>query len=262
LEPESQSASPTRRDLALRGLAFLAIFIVYQASEALQTVLKAGGAAGPALMLAALLLAWPAGRLIDRAPWRAYGLEWRRGAADVMAVGLALAFLAKLAALAAGLSVGAYGPAAAPPPGLSIAAVALAAFTTFVPSLVEDILTRGLLLRAPLRLTFWTYTFGSAAIYTLNHVWRFGWGPSEQIRLFCLGLAYGAAAWRWNSLWAAVALHWGWNFASAVTDLALPIDGLDPMAGRYVSAGAHLIVLLIVARMPTRDDERQRRAAR
>ncbi len=67
----------------------------------------------------------------------------------------------------------------------------------------------------------------SALLYTANHIWRFDWGWTEQVRLFCLGLAYAAAAWRWQTLWAAVALHWGWNFGSVLADAAFPMDVLD-----------------------------------
>lgn len=243
------------------GVAFLSLFLVYQAAEALQTVFAKGSALGPVLMLAALVLAGLLGRWLGGKGYSAFGLSISRQSMAVLAGGLFLSALAKLAALSLGLAVGAYGPAAAAPAGLSFAAVAGAALVTIVPSLTEDILTRGFLFRIiPIRLGFGSYVLASAALYTMNHVWRFGWGLSEQLRLFCLGLAYGAAAWRWQTLWGAVALHWGWNFSNQLADLSVPLDGLDRVAGRYVTASVHLAMLAVVLLLPAhRTDEQSAR---
>ena len=137
------------------------------------------------------------------------------------------------------------------------------ALVTFIPSLTEDILTRGFLLVAipavlagqgRRGLRFWPYVLLSAALYTANHLWRFDWGWSEQVRLFCLGLAYGAAAWRWRSLWGAVALHWGWNLSNALVPELLAVETIAPVAGRFVSAAAHLALFLIVLLWPDRGE--------
>ncbi len=227
------------------ALGFLLLFIVYQASEGLQTVIAPGSPVGPVLMLLALLLAWPVGRWIDGSGWRAFGLV-RRQWLGILAGGFAVAVLAKLAGemTALGLGFEQYAPSVAVP----LTALALLALTTFVPSLAEDILTRGVLLRfTPGPLGFWGYVLGSALLYTLNHVWRFDWGLSEQVRLFCLGLAYGAAAYRFGSLWAAVGLHWGWNFTTAALSQWLPGAMLDATGGRLASAGVHLLVFVLVA---------------
>lgn len=226
------------------------IFLVYQASEAMQTVLGWPGPAGPALMLASLLIAWPLGWWLGFAGYDAYGLRLRRDVPRILACGMLLASLAKLASLTIGLSLGDF--AASRQAGLlSPAGFALAALTTFVPSISEDILTRGILLHAaPVRLRFWSYTALSAGIYTANHIWRFDWGLSEQVRLFCLGLAYGAAAWRWRSLWGAVALHWGWNLTNLLTDSLVPLDTVDAIGARGLSAAAHLVLLAILLALP------------
>jgi len=92
----------------------------------------------------------------------------------------------------------------------------------------------------------------SALLYTANHVWRFDWGPTEQLRLFCLGLAYAAAAWRWQTLWAAVALHWGWNLGSVLADAVMPVSVVDVSGFRLLSAGAHLLLLALVLLLPRR----------
>jgi uncharacterized protein len=257
---ESDSAGRAEVKGARLLVAFAAIFLLYQASEGLQTRLAPGHPAGPALMLAAFLAAWPLGRWLGWRGYDAYGLRLRDGWAALLGAGLLLAMLAKLAALAAGLGAGAYAlvPAAAAAPGLlDIAGTAL---VTFVPSVNEDILTRGFLLVAiPAWLArrgrsapgFWSYVLLSAALYTANHLWRFDAGWSEQFRLFFLGLAYGAAAWRWRSLWGAVALHWGWNFSNALAGAFLGVETVDGEIGRFVSAAAHLALFLIVLLLPS-----------
>ncbi|HQX91859.1 MAG TPA: CPBP family intramembrane metalloprotease [Thermomonas sp.] len=131
---------------------------------------------------------------------------------------------------------------------LPVSALGLLALTTFIPSLAEDILTRGFLLRfTPKPLGFWAYVLASALLYTGNHLWRFDWGLTEQLRLFCLGLAYAAAAYRFRSLWAAVGLHWGWNLAGAALSQAWPTTLADAASGRLVSAAVHLALFAVIA---------------
>ena len=221
-------------------LGFLLLFVVYQASEGMQTVFAPANPLGPALMVLALALAWPVGRWIDGSGWRAFGLH-ERGWIGILGGGLLLAMLAKLAAEAIALWLGIETFAA--PVALPLSAIALLVATTFVPSLAEDILTRGFLLRlAPTPLGFWGYALASALLYTANHLWRLDWGATEQLRLFCLGLAYGAAAWRFRSLWAAVGLHWGWNLGNHLGDAFVPLDIADPVASPLLSAAVHLVL--------------------
>ena len=204
-------------------------------------------------MLAALLVTWPLARWLGWRGFEAYGLErfpcwwlWVAG-------GLGLAALAKAVTLVAGP-----GEASMTGATFGIMALLFAVLTTFVPSLVEDILTRGFPLRTfPLRLGGVVYVVACAALYTLNHVWRFDWGASEQIRLFCMGLAYAAAAWRWRTLWGAVALHWGWNLANALSGPLVDVEGASTDAVRLAGAAAHLALLVLVLLLPAREEPTQ-----
>ena len=247
-------ANAMARPSCARLLAgFALMFVVYQAAEGLQTVIAPVSPAGPALMLIALLIAWPIGRWLGGRGFDRFGLALGPGWWVILLVGLALAALAKVASLALGLQTGVYAVSGAVQV-LTVGTVAVALITTFVPSLAEDILTRGFLLgAAPVRLGFWSYTLLSALLYTANHIWRLDWGITEQLRLFCLGLAYGAAAWRWRSLWGAVALHWGWNLTSVLADRFVPLDTISVVGGRVIGSGAHLVLLLVVLLfVPTR----------
>lgn len=234
------------------AVAFAAMFAIYQASEGLQTVLAPASPVGPALMLVALLAAWPLGRSLGWRGYDAFGLELVPRWWAMLVGGMILAALAKLAAVGLAPIAGAGVPGPSEP-NLAASFIAMALLTTFVPSVAEDILTRGFLLRAiPVRLGGIAYVVGSAALYTANHVWRIDWGITEQIRLFCLGLAYGAAAWRWRSLWGAVSLHWGWNFIAVLGGPAFTLEGGSTDAARLLSGGVHLALLAIVLALPAR----------
>lgn len=235
-------------------IGFLLLLVVYQTSEGLQTVFAPTSPLGPALMVLTLVLAWPVGRWIDGGGFRTYGLIATRWLPLLVST-LLLAITAKLAAeaIALGLGVEQFVPAAP----LSLTVIGIGLVTTFIPSIAEDILTRGFLLRFTSRpLGFGSYVITSAALYTANHIWRLDWGVSEQIRLFCLGLAYAAAAWRMQSLWAAVGLHWGWNLSNSLLSQAWQTTMADPVEGRWISAAVHLILFAFIALYPAASGEK------
>ena len=235
-------------------IGFLLLLVVYQTSEGLQTVFAPTSPLGPALMVLTLVLAWPVGRWIDGGGFRTYGLVATRWLPLLVST-LLLAITAKLAAeaIALGLGVEQFVPAAP----LSLTVIGIGLVTTFIPSIAEDILTRGFLLRFTSRpLGFGSYVIASAALYTANHIWRLDWGVSEQIRLFCLGLAYATAAWRMQSLWAAVGLHWGWNLSNSLLSQAWQTTMADPVEGRWISAAVHLILFAFIALYPAASGEK------
>jgi membrane protease YdiL (CAAX protease family) len=230
--------------------AFLILFSVYQAAEGLQTVFAPLSPVGKILMLLAPLLAWPLGRWLGWRGYDAYGLDLRRSSFVLLVAGLLLAGVAKFASLAAGIEIGAYRPSDTVSL-LTPMFLPVAFLSSLVPSIAEDIIARGFLLRTiPVRLGFWAYVLASAALFTANHIWRFDWGWSEQLRLFCLGLAYAAAAWRWRTLWAAVALHWGWNFANILAGVMLPTAVVNVVDARLLAAVVHLVLFVLILLLP------------
>lgn len=245
MDARPASATPLRV-----AAGFLLMFVVYQAAEGLQTVIAPRSPLGPLLMVASLLLAWPIGRWLGWRGYDAYQVDLRPRSLALLAGGLVLALGAKLATVEIGLRSGGYVFGGTPSTDLAVP-LAIGLLTTFIPSLAEDILTRGFPLRTwGVRWSEPAFFAASALLYTLNHLWRFDWGWTEQLRLFCLGLAYAAAAWRWRTLWAAVALHWGWNFASIVADLIEPVRPADIDQTRLLGAAAHLVLLAIVLAVP------------
>lgn len=237
------------------ALSFASIALPYQLSVALQERFAPGSIAGPLLMLAAFaacpLAAW---LILRHPPFAAFGLGLRSNWWRLLAAMMATAAMAKLATIAAGLALGMAIPADPDPlPGAAMLGILL--LTTFIPSITEDILTRGIpMLSRLFERGLLPFAATSALLYTLNHVWRFDWGPSEQVRLLCMGLAYAAACWRWRSLWAAVGLHWGWNLANALANSIWPVEWLSESAMRYSGALVHVAIFAGIALWPRSSD--------
>jgi membrane protease YdiL (CAAX protease family) len=258
LKAVSRIVAPGDRASVTRvAIAFVLMFAVYQASEGLQTVFAPNSPLGPILMVLALLLAWPLGRWLGWRGYDAYGFNLRPGSFALLGAGMVLAALAFLASRSIGSAIGVYSGPTALAAGTA-GGVAFAILSTFIPSVAEDILTRGFLLRAlPVQLTGAAYVVLSALLYTANHVWRFDWGISEQVRLYCLGLAYGAAAWRWRNLWGAVALHWGWNLTNVLVDQLMPSQTVNTDDARYLSAAVNMALFAIVVLLPRLSEVRE-----
>jgi membrane protease YdiL (CAAX protease family) len=237
-------------------LVFAALFLLYQSAEGVGARWLHNFPVQAGLMVACVLAAWPLSQWLGWKGYGAYALAWRptRGW-TWLAGGLALALLVKAVAVAVGLRLGVYTSASGELAlsDLSGGALAMLLVGTFVPSLAEDLVTRGFWYRAAgVR---WrrgvAFVLFSSTLYVLNHIYRLDRGPLEWTTLFCFGLACAAALWRSGSLWAAVGLHWGWNLANGL----LAIDTLDPRREAVLSASAHLAILLVVLAVPARRRE-------
>jgi membrane protease YdiL (CAAX protease family) len=249
------SAAPLNRRIA----AFIVLFVLYQAAEGVGARLLHSASVQAVIMIGSLLAAWPIGRWLGYRGYDAYALDLSRHSLRLVFVGLLLAGLARLAALFWGLASGVYalGAPPSPPQGLALLILMSGAFvSTFVPSIAEDIVTRGFWLKAAaVRWSGPAFVLTASAIYVLNHIFRLAEGPVEWIRLFCFGLAYACAAWRWRSLWAAVGLHWGWNLSNALLDGFTSVNVMDAAGAPWLSVGAHLVLtatMLLWPRPPER----------
>lgn len=228
---------------------WLLLFALYQSPEGIGARWLHQDALAAGLMLAFLPAAWLAARKLGLRMGDAYALRWNGQRARQLAGTFGLGLAVKAAALALGLYGGIYhsGEPVAQPSGLVLAgAVVWLAFYTFVPSLAEDILTRGFWAGVPGWPVGPAWVLGTALLYTLNHVFRLGLGPWEWAMLLCFGLAYGTAVWRSGTLWAAVGLHWGWNFAGQLGSLLGDWPAADADGARAWSGGAHLLMAVVV----------------
>jgi membrane protease YdiL (CAAX protease family) len=232
----TDAAAP--REAPVRLLLVAAVlFFFYQMPE---------GVGNPYLLLLFPFAAWWGSRTLGFSGMRAWYLDARPGWWRVLALGLVLAVLAKFAAVAIGTYTGVYtfawqGAAA----GAALAGtLAFLAFSTFIASSAEDIVTRGLVMRAfPQLGRHWGFIVVSAALFVLNHIYRLHKGPVEWLTIFCFGLAYAAALYRTRTLWAAVGLHWGWNLANELIDTFAQSDIAQPALAPLYSCAAHLVLL-------------------
>ncbi|TFW31003.1 CPBP family intramembrane glutamic endopeptidase [Massilia horti] len=230
------------------ALVFAVLFIAYQLPEGLGLRLLHSAPVNAALMLAFFPVAWLCGRALGFRGFDAWYMGLRPGWVGLLAATFALACAAKAVALGLGSGLGIYRVASS---GLGAEQVLMAALMmlpyTFIPSVAEDIVTRGFLLRAFPRLgQRWLFVLASSALYVANHIYRYADGPLELARLFAFGLAYGAGIYYSRSLWAAIGLHWGWNFAGQFSDSVISNDLIAPTQGPLVSIAAHLLMLGVV----------------
>ncbi|MBU6247534.1 MAG: CPBP family intramembrane metalloprotease [Xanthomonadaceae bacterium] len=235
---------------------FAVLFVLYQSAEGVGQRLLHSDALQAALMIGCVAAAWPLSRWLGWRGYGAYALDRRSSSLAWLGFGLAVALIANALAILVGERLGVYAPSG---PALSVdgfhalaAALPMLALSTFVPSIAEDILARGFWYRAAgihWRRGYLFVAF-SAGYFLLNHVYRLGRGPGEWLMILCMGIAYATALCRAGTLWAAVGLHWGWNFANGVFGMLLPADTLDVAGSRWLIAGVHLLVALLVVAVP------------
>jgi membrane protease YdiL (CAAX protease family) len=231
------------------ALVFAALFIAYQLPEGLGKRALHSIPVMSVLMLMFFPVAWLAGRALGYRGFDAWFMALTRGWALLLVACFALTVLAKAAALGAGGALGVYqlvptGQAFGP--AMLLAALGVLA-NTFFPSVAEDIVTRGFLMRAmPTLSTRWVFVPLSAGLFVLNHIYRLSNGPGECLALFCFGLGYAAALYYSRSLWAAIGLHWGWNFTGDFSEHLVSADVLVPALHPMMSAAANCLVLAIV----------------
>lgn len=239
------------------AIAFVLLFVLYQAAEGIGARLLGSFAVQAGLMLACVLAAWPLSRWLGYRGLGAWALELDHRAVGWLAGGLLLAIVAKGAALWIGLRSGIYihasdaAPQAMP---VLLAVLPMLMLSTFVPSIAEDILTRGFWYRASG--IAWrsgvAFVAFSTLAYVLNHVYRLGNGPLEWVMLACFGIAHATALWRTGSLWAAVGLHWGWNLANAALATVVPMESADTAQVPLLSAAMHLLMTVAVIALTRR----------
>lgn len=228
---------PARPPRLLLALAAAALFFFYHLPQ---------GVGKDYLMLLFPLAAWWGSRALGFSGMRAWYLDARPGWFRLLALGLVLAIAAKFSAVAIGTHAGVYTFewSAISFDAKLAGALALLGVATFIASTAEDILTRGLVLRAfPALGLHWVFILVSATLYVLNHIHRLHKGPVEWLTLFCFGLAYAAALYRTRTLWAAVGLHWGWNLANGLLDSVAEVEIARPGVAPFYSSAAHLVLM-------------------
>ena len=248
--PGSPDTYPTPS--AVKRLSgFIVLFALYQSAEGIGGRWLHSFPAQASLMVLALLAAWPVARWLGWSGGRAYALETRHGTWAWLPACLLTALILKLAAMRWGITAGIYVPTTEARTvhwAALLAGLPMLLASTFVPSLAEDILTRGYLLRAAG--IGWhhgaAFVLASTALYVANHIYRLSLGPREWALLASYGATCAVAAWRTGSLWPAVGLHWGWNLGNGVGDRTMPAETADAAGATALSIGMHAVMLVLI----------------
>jgi hypothetical protein len=138
------------------------------------------------------------------------------------------------------------------------------AIGTLLPSLAEDILTRGYLF------AHWNkkgsrgwFICVSALVFALNHIFRLT-HPDVMIYIFILGLVLAWCLIYTGSLWLTLGIHWGTNvayqfFTNVITVRTVRETGLDNyiLAGSYLLAWAAIVVLYKLRTFKIADPQEQ-----
>lgn len=233
------------------AIAFVVLFALYQSAEGIGDRVLHSFAAQATLVTACVVAAWPLSRWLGYRGYGAWALDARASSVGWLAAGLALALSAKAMALWIGVRLGIYvaAPAIAPQStAILVAALPMLLLSTFIPSIAEDILTRGFWYRGAgvaWRRGIAFVAFSSLA-YVANHIFRLDLGASEWTMLACFGIAYATALWRTGTLWAAVGLHWGWNLGNHLADALVPLDIAAPALSPLLSGATHLLLAAVV----------------
>jgi membrane protease YdiL (CAAX protease family) len=119
---------------------------------------------------------------------------------------------------------------------------------TSVPSVAEDILTRGYFykhLKQHLKPFIWILV--SAAAFYLNHIWRYSDGIAVFAYLLIMGLLLAYTVVKTNSLWLAFGLHWGFNSGYQSTASLISVDDISKhKESTWIFALCLLLLLLIL----------------
>ena len=118
---------------------------------------------------------------------------------------------------------------------------------TAIPSVTEDILTRGYLYAHFKRMKPIHWIVFSSIIYVLNHIWRLNDGAAVLTYLFLLGMVLATAVWISQSLWLAFGIHWGGNIAFEFSNSFVHTKNLVAHNGStWLLAGSWALVFFLL----------------
>ncbi len=113
---------------------------------------------------------------------------------------------------------------------------------TFLPSLAEDLLTRGYLFAIwPRKYSPLAFVLFSSCIYVLNHTYTLSNGPPLIIYLFITGVSLAIPMLLTSSIWYTFGLHWTCNIIYRMSN---DIYQSSQVPGKVVSSLAILCVVV------------------
>ncbi len=190
------------------ALGFVLLFAVYHLPEFFQALWIAA-----AFKLLFLLLAFLVVRLQGYQGYAAYGLPLHKNRVIQLMPGILIGVVFYVLPFTASILLGYENVVKVSPLKAAIQQLPWLLLLTGIPSLAEDILTRGYLFAHLKKAPAYRWVVISAFVYLLNHIWRLNDGVAVLSYLFVLGLALGLTIVLTQSLWLAFGIHWGANLA-------------------------------------------------
>jgi membrane protease YdiL (CAAX protease family) len=224
-------------------IGFVLLFILYHFPEFFTAFwIMAVGKIG-FLVLAFIIARWQSGK-----GWSVYGLgvntHWPAQLLKGFITGIIFYSLSQLVAFKAGYT------SLTNLPSLRhlLSQLPFLLFITAIPSLAEDILTRGYLWAHLKFMKPVLWILLSAFVFVLNHIWRLQSGPAVLSYLFLLGLVLAMAVQLTKTLWLAFGIHWGANLAFETSHTVFQIQSTVTHNGStWLLAGAWLLLALFLS---------------
>ncbi|ALJ00808.1 CPBP family intramembrane glutamic endopeptidase [Rufibacter tibetensis] len=177
------------------------------------------------LMLAVIPVAYGVARLQGFQGLSAWGMKINGKYALLFLVGLGLDLLFNGIAFLVRLWMGIEIISGTPDAATMVSQTLLFAVGTFLPSLAEDILTRGYLFgHLKARLGTWAFILVSSSVYVLNHLYSLDDGFTALAYLFAIGVMLAIPLMYTKNLWYSVGAHWAGNIVYRFSNDVLNVE--------------------------------------
>lgn len=221
---------------------FVLLFVLYHFPEFFSAFWVAAVCKIGFLVVAFLLARWQGFKGLG-----GYGLPLHKGWWANLVKGMALGVTTYFFVFLVTVTLGYEQVTVLPTYGAAIKQLPFVLLMTAVPSLAEDILTRGYLfghLKGKLGDKSWVLL--SATVFYLNHIWRLDDGLAVFAYLFLMGLLLAWAVVYTRSLWLAFGLHWGFNIWYQSTVGILSTNTVNGPAATWMFALGILVLFVLL----------------
>jgi uncharacterized protein len=149
-----------------------------------------------------------------------YGLAWNKNTKRLFTTGMLSGMVVYTLSFLVSIATGRETPGGNVSLNVSTIGKILLCFAgTFLPTLAEDIVTRGYLYRVfGKKWNKATFVIVSALVYVLNHTYKLAAPDESLLYLFITGIALAIPLALTQSLWYTVGLHWACNIVYRISE--------------------------------------------
>ncbi|WP_165864912.1 CPBP family intramembrane glutamic endopeptidase [Rufibacter latericius] len=177
------------------------------------------------LMLAVIPVAYAVARVQGFRGLSAWGMKVNGKYALLFFVGLGLSLLVNGLAFAVRIWLRIEVVTNVPDMSTLVTQTLIFALGTFLPSLAEDILTRGYLFgHLQSKLSTWGFILVSSSVYVLNHIYSLDDGFTALAYLFALGVMLAIPLLYTKNIWYTVGAHWAGNIVYRLGQDVLTVE--------------------------------------